>query len=271
MLVDKSLLTPSHGSRDEPRFAMLGTIYEFGQEHLAASDEAETVRERHAAYFADFSERAAATLLGPAQLASLEALTSERDNLRAALAWSTESGQTATALRLVAALTEYWWVRGEFAEGRRWLEQALALDDGASPALRMAALFGAGGLAHHQGDYARAAAAGEESLALAARANDVESQVRALQVLSLVAGSRQERERAVNLAREAVRLARGLDASPWLPYALLRLGIEVQALGDRRAADESEPALRRGAGAVRGGGESGRRGHGAAESGYRGT
>jgi predicted ATPase/DNA-binding CsgD family transcriptional regulator len=240
-LLDKSLLTPSRGSRDEPRFAMLGTIYEFGLEHLAASDEAEAVRERHAAYFAGFAERVAAKVLGPAQLASLDALATERDNLRAALAWSTESGQTATALRLVAALTEYWWVRGEFAEGRRWLERALALDDGASPALRTAALFGAGGLAHHQGDYARAAAAGEESLALARAADDIESQVRALQVLSLVAGSLQERERAVNLARDGVCLARRLDASPWLPYALLRLGIESQALGEGRAAGEIEP------------------------------
>jgi ATP/maltotriose-dependent transcriptional regulator MalT len=216
---------------------MLETIREFGLECLAASDEAETVRRWHASYFTELAERADAELLGPAQLASLESLATDRDNLRAALAWSMESGQTETALRLVAALTEYWWVRGDFAEGHGWLERAVALDDGASPALRMAALFGAAALAHHQGDYVRAAAAGEECHALARAHRDIVYQARAQFVLSLVAGSVGDHERAVNLAGEVARLARRADNAQFLPYALNRFGMELQGCGDTEAAE----------------------------------
>jgi predicted ATPase/DNA-binding CsgD family transcriptional regulator len=236
-LVDKSLLKRTDGPLGEPRFVMLETIHEFGLERLAASDEAETVRGRHASYFTELAKRVDSELLGPAQLASLGDLATERDNLRAALSWSIESGQTETALGLVVALTEYWWVRGDFAEGHGWLERAVALDDGASPALRMAALFGTAGLAHHQGDYARAAAAGEECHALACAQRDIVYQTRALFVLSLVAGSVGDHERAVELAGEAARLAKQADNSQVLPYALNRFGMELQGRGDTEAAE----------------------------------
>jgi non-specific serine/threonine protein kinase len=235
-LVDKSLLTQTDGPLGEPRFVMLETIREFGLERLVESDEAETVRRQHANYFADFAERADAELLGPAQLTSLGSLATERDNLRAALAWSIESRQAETALRLVAALTEYWWVRGDFAEGHGWLEQALALAD-ASPARRMAALFGIAAFAHHQGDFVEAAAAGEECLALARTRGDVAHEARALFVLSFVARSVGDHDRAVTLASEAARLAREADNVPFLPYTLNRLGMELQGRGDTTEAE----------------------------------
>lgn len=236
-LVDKSLLRPVDGAGGEPRFLMLETIRAFGQERLAASGEAEAVRRRHANFFVDFAERADAALLGPAQLASLEELATEQDNLRAALAWSIDSRHPETALRLVAALTEYWWVRGDFAEGYGWLDQALALADGASPALRVGALFGIAAFAHHQGDVVQAAAAGDACLALARAQGDATHEARALFVLSFVARSAGDHDRAVSLASQAARLARHVDKVQFLPYALNRLAMEVQGQGDTTAAE----------------------------------
>lgn len=55
-----------------------------------------------------------------------ERIEDEHDNLRAALRWALETGEAETALRLVAALWQFWLARGYLREGRRWLDEALA-------------------------------------------------------------------------------------------------------------------------------------------------
>jgi non-specific serine/threonine protein kinase len=65
----------------------------------------------------------------------VERLEAEHDNLRAALTWSLETPANAeTALRLVAALHWFWYLRGHLSEGQRWLEAALTLSSGNVPA-----------------------------------------------------------------------------------------------------------------------------------------
>ena len=56
----------------------------------------------------------------------LAALAREQDNFRAALEWSLARGDPAGP-RLARALGEFWLGRGLLAEGRDWLERALAL------------------------------------------------------------------------------------------------------------------------------------------------
>jgi hypothetical protein len=73
------------------------------------------------------------------------------------------------ALRLGGALFAFWSVRGYQSEGRRWLEEALAIDGRGSPEVRAMALAGAGTLAIDQGDYDRAQEACEEGLELLAQ------------------------------------------------------------------------------------------------------
>jgi predicted ATPase len=55
-LVDKSLLRQHEVAEGEPRFGMLETIREYGQECLEASDEARAVRRRHARFFLALAE-----------------------------------------------------------------------------------------------------------------------------------------------------------------------------------------------------------------------
>src|SRR5262245_24012755 len=57
-LLDKSLLQALPGTGGEPRFAMLETIREYGQEQLVASGEAASVQQRHADYFLRLAEQA---------------------------------------------------------------------------------------------------------------------------------------------------------------------------------------------------------------------
>ena len=51
----------------------------------------------------------------------------ERDNLRAALRYWIDAGAH-EAVRLAAALKEFWYARGHLREGRTWLTQALSVD-----------------------------------------------------------------------------------------------------------------------------------------------
>ncbi len=93
-LVDASLLQAETGPDGTARYRMLETIREFALERLAASGEAETVRQRHAAYFLALAERYELAELLPDGDQVLALLEAEHANLRAALAWLEEAGES---------------------------------------------------------------------------------------------------------------------------------------------------------------------------------
>ena len=115
------------GPDDEPRFAMLETIREYGLERLEVSGESGTVQERHATYFASVAEALRPHLYGPDQGRIIARLEAEQGNMRAALAWAIEHADAATGLRLAANLRKFWLLRSQLTEGRDWLEQTLAM------------------------------------------------------------------------------------------------------------------------------------------------
>src|SRR3712207_6260881 len=118
-LVDENLLKQEEGVGREPRFYMLETIHEFAREKLQESEEAENIERLHAEYFLALAEKAEPQVEGTQQPVWLERLEEEHDNIRVALFWSLGQG-------IGAALGEFWYLRGYWSEGRRWLEEALA-------------------------------------------------------------------------------------------------------------------------------------------------
>ncbi|MGW4471633.1 AfsR/SARP family transcriptional regulator [Nonomuraea sp. NPDC004354] len=111
-LVDKSILQADGG-----RFRMLETVRAFCAERLAETGEEERVRQAHAECFAAMAAAAEPQLRGPDQLRRLAELGAEHDNLRAALRWTIDTRRVEPALRLVADLWMYWWLRGIRHEG----------------------------------------------------------------------------------------------------------------------------------------------------------
>ncbi|WTL69620.1 hypothetical protein OG339_22900 [Streptosporangium sp. NBC_01495] len=110
-LVDKSLVE-AHGGR----YHMLDTVREFCAERLAEAGEREAVRRAHATYFHDLAETADAHLRGASQVEWAATLTAEHGNLHAALRWAVHADPV-LGLRLVAALSWYWWLSGLRDEG----------------------------------------------------------------------------------------------------------------------------------------------------------
>ena len=229
-LLDKSLLRQEEGAEGEPRFVMLETIHEFANVKLEESGEAEELRRLHAEYFLALSEEAEPGLKGPKQEMWLERLEPEHNNMRAALSWVIGRGESELGPRLADALWRFWWMGGYFDEGRRWLEEILAQNDGAQ-APRGKALEGLSWLSRLQGDLDRAEALAEEGLELSAEAGVETSTVASLRgTLGDVVRSRGEHERAKELFEESVRLYREIGDRWGVAWSL---GSLANVAGDR--------------------------------------
>jgi predicted ATPase len=163
-LLDKSLLRQEEGPSGEPRFVMLETVHEFAREKLGQSAEAEEIKRLHAEYFLTLAKEAYPEIRGPDQLEWLERLEAEHDNMRSALSWALGRKEAELALGLGGALWWFWWMRGYYSEGRRWLEEALTIEVRVSSEVRAMALAGVGWLAFEQGELDRAQEAYEEGL-----------------------------------------------------------------------------------------------------------
>ena len=82
------------------------------------------------------------------------------------MAWAMEQDPGRLGLRVPEAFWRFWEIRGHYAEGRSWLERALATSLDAPAPLRALALEGLGNIRWRQGDLGAAALALEESVAI---------------------------------------------------------------------------------------------------------
>ena len=125
-LRDKHLVTPLRDARRRAaRWGMLSTLREFGLERIEAAGERDAARARHAVWYRRMADTAEPLIGASGGQASLDALSREHDNLRAAFELLIEASP-AEALRLAAALARFWRLRGHYGEGRARLERALA-------------------------------------------------------------------------------------------------------------------------------------------------
>ena len=162
-LVDQSLMRQLR--RPGPaRYALLETIREFAAERLDRMPEAGRVRAAHAAAFLALVEADGRLQPGLARKDWLERIEAEHNNIRAAIGWYREHNPPA-ALRMAAAMTAFWSLRGHHTEGRQRLDELLALVAELSLA-RVSALNGAAWLAIDQGDYVHSAGLLSESIGL---------------------------------------------------------------------------------------------------------
>jgi predicted ATPase/class 3 adenylate cyclase len=240
-LLDKSLIRQEEGPNGEPRFVMLETVHEFAREKLGQSAEAEEIKRIHAQYFLTLAEEAYPELKGANQLEWLERLEAEHDNMRAALTWASEHKWAELVLRLGGALSWFWSVRGYQSEGRRWLEEALAIEGRVSPEVRAMALAGTGALALEQGDLDRAKEACEEGLELLEHEEvreASEAKLGLLACLGFVALEREEHGQAKQLYEESLALSREMKDIWWLASSLSNLALVIHSQGDYERATE---------------------------------
>jgi non-specific serine/threonine protein kinase len=222
-LVDKSLVQ-TEAEHGLSRYRLLETTRHYAWARLVEADEVEEVRRLHADYVLALAREAEPGLLGPRQLAWLERLERERDNLRAALRWSIASGDGATELQLVASLWDYWWMRGYLSEGQDWIEGALTREGG-SPSARARAVHGAALLTTIRGDLPRGITLFADSVARFRELGDRAGAIRPLVDLGTSMWLVDDTAQAKAFLDEGLHLAREVGDRWGTAYALYALGI----------------------------------------------
>ena len=134
-LVDKSLveLVPD---AEPPRYRMLETVRAYGIECLDEAGESTTIRDALLAYYLELVETAEPKLRSREQATWANRLTAEYENITAALRWAVDQRRGDPAIRIVAALTWYFALRGAHTEADRWAHAVLPLADQAPPLSR---------------------------------------------------------------------------------------------------------------------------------------
>jgi predicted ATPase/DNA-binding CsgD family transcriptional regulator len=230
-LVDKSLLRVMDGS--EPRYLMLQPIREFALERLGEA--APVIHQRHAGWYVDLAERANVELRGPDQGAWRTRLTAEHGNLRSGLAWSVDHDPE-LALRMVNALWFFWYADGHLAEGRRWLERALAAGTGVPSSLRALALNNLGNLVYELGELQFAREMYEQSLVLRRESGDRNGIASSLNNLGMLSTALGDLDHARELLEASLALRREIDPVRVPATTLNNLGDVAIAEGDAELA-----------------------------------
>ncbi len=135
------------------RYRLLETVRQYAAGQLKASGQTERYQRLHAEQFLAFAESQEEFLSSGQQVAILDRLDTEYDNLEAALHWSAGSDSSLKlACQMAGALSFFWIVRGHFVEGRRWLENLVPRSNHLWGTIHGKLLFGAAYMATSHGD-----------------------------------------------------------------------------------------------------------------------
>lgn len=247
-LVDKSLVVLEE-KLGEMRYRLLEPIRQYGRARLAEAGELTTVRNRHLDWCLRLAERALPGSWGPDQVAWLNRLEAEQDNLRAALELAQESDPEG-GLQLAARLSRLWLARGSIAEHRAWTEALLAKAPRRTEA-RARALRSLGHFAIRRGDLPRARSLLQESQEISRELDDKHGIAWTRHRLGEVALYEGDYVRARTLLDESLALSREIGDRPSIYWAVDSLGHLAQFEGDYERAGalyEESLTLRREAG-----------------------
>jgi DNA-binding CsgD family transcriptional regulator len=158
---------------------------------------------------------------GSDEIPWLNRLDREMDSLRLAHEWAISRGDVEREWRLVAALAQFWVLRGYLREGTQWVEAALSRTYTPDWALRARFLKGAGLLAHWSGSSELAISHYEGSLAAAKATQDSITAAPVLGLMGTALYAQGSVARARILIAEMLTLARAADAGLLIGYAFV--------------------------------------------------
>jgi predicted ATPase len=228
-LVDSSLVRP-HTGGGEPRFVLLETIRQYALDRLGGDSDSVQTHDRHAAYFLTLAEPAGADLTGRGQLAWLDRLETEHDNLWAAMSWLVHHGPIEEAVHLSMTTWRFWWLRGHAAEFARLGDGFVAGSKDLPPIQKALALTQAGSVVAVNGDLARGSELFEQSLPLYRQGSEKPGVILNAIVLAALghfAGLRQDYAAASKLLNESLAVLRRLRDEDLAGYDRLQYQLGV--------------------------------------------
>ncbi|WP_455680434.1 AfsR/SARP family transcriptional regulator [Streptomyces rubrogriseus] len=130
-LVDKSLVVAApvtdRLSGDGMRYRLLETVAEYAGERLDETGTRAAAARAHLTYYRELARTTDPLLRGPRQLAAIERLEREYENLRTALRHAVAERDEQEALCLALSLVWYWQMRDLRVEARNWFVEVMAL------------------------------------------------------------------------------------------------------------------------------------------------
>ncbi|MDQ6673486.1 MAG: tetratricopeptide repeat protein [Chloroflexota bacterium] len=235
-LADKHLLQRDLSSRPdgEPSFRMLATIREYAREQLHKAGELLRFEYQYATHWRDVAEQAQAQLRGPTQVDWLNRLDRERINLEAALTWSDRNDEIELGVRLAAALSWFWYLRGGDRSGARaWLERFASRSASlvSTAVARANALSAAGLIAQYQLDLPAALVLQDAALRLGQELHSSQVTAMALGRLAHLSLFRTELPKGDNLASTSYEQYRELNDRWGMAFALGTRGLIARSQG----------------------------------------
>ncbi|MBC8138853.1 MAG: tetratricopeptide repeat protein [Fibrella sp.] len=223
-LAEKSLVV--YEQRGEARYHLLETSREYASDRLRETGKVATYRCQHCDYFLELAEEIEPKLSGPEQALWLDRLETEHDNLRQALSFCEKDTEAVRkGLRLLGALSSFWFGRAHFQEAQQHCVTLLGREENAAPTReRATALMLAGNLAFCQGDNPAARHYFEDVLAVRQHLGDRRGTAGALGSLGNVLHLEGDYARARSFFEEALILCREFEALNWEAVTLTCLG-----------------------------------------------
>lgn len=223
-LLDHSLIQ-RHDDGESARYSFLVMVRDYAALRLEERSEGPALHGRMLDYWLDLARRAARHLaFGEEQARWSARLFAEIDNLRATLGWAIAAGEHRRGLELAGALARFWYVRGYLGEGRRWLEQFLALPGLIDSPEHAHALDGAGLLAWRQADYRQAEIWLQQALATYRQHEDDQGIAQVTGHLGLIYSDNGAFEQAARAYTESLALHRATGNPAGVAAALHNLG-----------------------------------------------
>lgn len=126
-LVDKSLVVAAPSGDGEMRYRLLETVAEYAGERLDEAGHRREAERAHLTYYRELARTTDPLLRGPDQLAAVERLEREYENLRTALRHAVAERDEQEGLCLALSLTWYWQIRDLRIEARNWCAEVMPL------------------------------------------------------------------------------------------------------------------------------------------------
>lgn len=221
-LVDKSMVVADRAD-SRVRYRVLETLRVYGEERLDDRNEIAALRDRHLAYYLAAAQAARSLQMGPRQLDGDAVFERDWDNIRAARAWATDSGQLGLAEDLLIATYFFAFVRLRHEVGD-WAEQLLAKDDPQDPRASSTFLV-AGGFRNIVMDFAEAIRLDHEAIE---RGSDPESIANAWQAIAsalVVQGNVEQALIALEHAEKALTDTDEANVNYWVRWCRVNVSV----------------------------------------------
>ncbi|PWT70948.1 MAG: adenylate/guanylate cyclase domain-containing protein [Proteobacteria bacterium] len=206
-LVEKSLVVLEPASR---RYSLLDTVRQYAQERLEEVQETAKTRDRHLAFCLAIAKEAGAGLMGPDHPRWLTTLDADLENLLLAHTHCLrDSNAVESDYGLVQSIKLYWFARGLLNLGYRITAEAVSTPAREQYSLgRGKALWVAGQISSHMGNYNDARRFLDEALEIAQHHNDKRLIAAVHSYLAFATLGQGDRSKARVHCSEALALAR---------------------------------------------------------------